>query len=40
MFIWSFLSPLSYQLALMTPGISPDRAFWRKQIRQSWNFLR
>jgi hypothetical protein len=29
-----------YQLALITPGTSPARDFRRKQIRQSWNFLR
>jgi hypothetical protein len=29
-----------YQLDLVTPGISPDRARLRKQMRHSWNFLR
>jgi hypothetical protein len=27
-----------YQLDLVTPGISPDRARFRKQMRQSMNF--
>jgi hypothetical protein len=29
-----------YQLALITPGMSPDRASERKQMRHSWNFRR
>ena len=29
-----------YQLDLVTPGISPARARFRKQMRQSWNFLK
>jgi hypothetical protein len=36
MFMWLYL----YQLALITPGMSPDRASERKQMRHSWNFLR
>jgi hypothetical protein len=39
MLIGSFLSR-PYQLALMTPGMSPASARFRKQIRHSWNFLR
>jgi hypothetical protein len=31
---------LVYQLALRTPGISPDNASSRKQIRQTPNFLK
>jgi hypothetical protein len=27
-----------YQLAFLTPGISPLEARVRKQIRQTWNF--
>jgi hypothetical protein len=39
MFMW--LLPLAlYQLALITPGMSPERASPRKQMRHSWNFLR
>jgi len=30
--------PFSYQLDLVTPGISPDNARFRKHMRQSWNF--
>jgi hypothetical protein len=37
MFIFGYLS---YQLALMTPGMSPDSANWRKQMRHISNFLR
>jgi len=29
---------LIYQLAFLTPGISPFKASIRKQIRQAWNF--
>jgi hypothetical protein len=29
-----------YQLDFVTPGISPASAKFRKQMRQSWNFLR
>src|SRR5437867_11483824 len=29
-----------YHLDLVTPGISPVRERLRKQMRQSWNFLR
>src|SRR5688572_3629327 len=29
-----------YQLALMTPGMSPDSANWRKQMRHISNFLK
>src|SRR5687768_2959356 len=32
--------PLAYQLALTTPGISPESDRLRKQMRHSWNFLR
>jgi hypothetical protein len=39
MFMWFYLSTL-YQLALMTPGMSPERARERKQMRHNWNFLR
>jgi hypothetical protein len=28
-----------YQLDFVTPGISPASAKFRKQMRQSWNFL-
>jgi hypothetical protein len=30
----------SYQDAFKTPGRYPALAFWRKQIRHSWNFRR
>src|SRR3989442_4490680 len=30
----------SYQLALITPGTSPARAYFRKQMRHIWNFRR
>jgi hypothetical protein len=36
----SFSTRRVYQLALTTPGISPERANSRKQIRQMPNFLR
>jgi hypothetical protein len=29
-----------YQLDFVTPGISPDKARLRKQMRHNWNFLR
>jgi hypothetical protein len=35
----SFIYPNGYQLALITPGSSPFRAMFRKQIRQIPNFL-
>src|ERR1700682_2548538 len=36
----SLVIVLSYQLALITPGISPFSASWRKQIRQIPNLRR
>jgi hypothetical protein len=38
--MWIYLSPVLYQLALTTPGMSPERASCLKQIRQRSNFLR
>jgi len=36
----SFLIPKSHQLAFLTPGIIPDSARSRKQMRQMPNFRR